>query len=60
MDGPGDQAIGWLDEVCRERRGEAHQHDGCGYHGDQVNGPRVLAFTHKVEVPRAAFVSMIH
>jgi hypothetical protein len=56
MDGPGDR---WLvDEVCRESPREAHQHDGRGYHGNQVNGPRVLAFTHKVDVPRVAFVSI--
>jgi len=51
-------ANGLPDQVCRESPGDAHQHDGCGYRGDQVNGPRAVAFTHKVYVSRAAFVSI--
>jgi hypothetical protein len=46
------------DQVCDESAGEAHHKDGCGCHGHEVNGPRVVAFAHKVEVPRAAFVSI--
>ena len=51
-------ANGLPDQVCRESPDEAHQHGGCGYRGDQVNGPRAVAFTHKVDVSRAAFVSI--
>jgi hypothetical protein len=51
-------AGGLPDQVCDESAGEAHHKDGCGCHGHQVNGPRVVAFAHKVEVPRAAFVSI--
>jgi hypothetical protein len=49
---------GLMDQMGRERRGEAHQHDDCGYRGNQVNGPRVIAFAHKVDMSRAAFVSI--
>jgi hypothetical protein len=51
-------ASGLPDQVCDESAGEAHHKDGCGCHGHQVNGPRVVAFAHKVEVPRATFVSI--
>jgi len=51
-------ASGLPDQVRDESAGEAHHKDGCGCHGHQVNGPRVVAFAHKVEVPRAAFVSI--
>jgi hypothetical protein len=54
----GANAGGLPDQVCDESAGEAHHKDGCGCHGHQVNGPRVVAFAHKVEVPRAAFVSI--
>ena len=46
------------DQVCDESADEAHHEDGCGCHGHEVNGPRVVAFADKVEVPRAAFVSI--
>ena len=51
-------ASGLPDQVCDESAGEAHYKDGCGCHGHQVNGPRAFALAHKVEVPRAAFVSI--
>jgi hypothetical protein len=54
----GANASGLPDQVCDESAGEAHHKDGCGCHGHQVNGPRAVAFAHKVEVPRAAFVSI--
>jgi hypothetical protein len=44
--------------VCHESAGEAHHKDGCGHRGDQVNGPRVVAFTDKIDVSSAAFVSI--
>ena len=46
------------DQVCDESAGEAHHKDGCGYHEDQVDGPRVIAFAHKVDVSSATFVSI--
>ena len=46
------------DQVCDESAGEAHHKDGCGYREDQVDGPRVIAFTHKVDVSSATFVSI--
>jgi hypothetical protein len=46
------------DPQCRKSDCEAHHKDGCGHHGDHVNGPRVVAFTDKLEVPRAVFVSI--
>jgi hypothetical protein len=42
---------GLPNQLYRESGGEAHQHDGCDYHGDQVNGPRLVAFTHKATCP---------
>jgi len=50
--------LGLPDEVRHESASEAHHEDRCGYHGDQVNGPRVVAFAYKVEVFRAVFVSI--
>ena len=44
--------------LCQESTSEAKHKDGRGCYGDQVNGPRVVAFTHKVEVPRVVFVSI--
>jgi hypothetical protein len=46
------------DQMCDESAGEAHHKDRCDCHGHQVNGPRVVAFAHKVEVARATFVSI--
>ena len=46
------------DQLHRESDDEAHHKDGCGCHGDQINGPRVIAFTDKVEVTGPAFVSV--
>ena len=51
-------ASGLPDQVCDESAGEAHHKDGCGYHEDQVDGPRVIAFAHKVDVSSATFVSI--
>ena len=51
-------ASGLPDQVCDESAGEAHHKDGCGYREDQVDGPRVIAFTHKVDVSSATFVSI--
>jgi hypothetical protein len=44
--------------LCQESTSEAYHKDGCGHHGDHINGPWVVAFTHKVEVPRVVFVSI--
>jgi len=46
------------DQVCDESAGETHHEDGCGYHEDQIDGPRVIAFAHKVDVSSATFVSI--
>ena len=51
-------ASGLPDQVCDNSAGEAHHKDGCGYHEDQVDGPRVIAFAHKVDVSSATFVSI--
>ena len=45
------------DQQHRESDDEAHHKGRCGYHHDQVNGPRVVASPHKVEVTGPAFVS---
>jgi hypothetical protein len=37
---------------------EADHKDGRGYHDDQVNGPRVVASTHKFDMAGAVFVSI--
>ena len=47
-----------LDQVCPECASEADHKDRCSYHGDQVNGPRVVAFAYKVEVCRTVLVSI--
>jgi hypothetical protein len=44
--------------VSHESATEADQEEDAGCHGNQVNGPWLVASTHKVEVPRAAFVSI--
>jgi hypothetical protein len=54
----GGQLGGLLDQARHERRAKTHQHDGRRYYGNQVNGPRLVAFTHKIDVSRAAFVSV--
>jgi hypothetical protein len=46
------------DQLHRESGGEAHDKHGRGYYRDQVNGPGMVAFTDKVDVPRAALVSI--
>ena len=56
---PRAKAAGGLpDKVRRESASQADHKDRCGYHGDQVNGPRVVAFTYKVGVSRVAFVAI--
>jgi len=51
--------VGRLSEQLRhESPSEAQHKDGCGYHEDQVDGPRVIAFAHKVDVSSATFVSI--
>jgi hypothetical protein len=42
----------------RESCGEAHCKHGCDCHRDQVNSPGMVAFTYKVDVSGAAFVSI--
>jgi hypothetical protein len=51
-------ASGLPDQVSDESPGEAHHKDGCGYRGDQVDGPRVIAFAHNFDVSSATFVSI--
>ena len=46
-------ASGLPDQVCDQSAGEAHHKDGCDYHEDQVDGPRVIAFAYKVDVSSA-------
>jgi len=49
----------WLShQLHRESDDEAHHQDDCGCHSDQIDGPRLLAFTHEVEVTGPAFVSI--
>jgi hypothetical protein len=52
-----DNRRGLPDQQHREGDDEAHHKGGCGYHHDQVNGPRVIASTNKVEVTGPAFIS---
>jgi len=49
---------GLSDQLRGESDDEAHHEDGRGCHDDQVNGPRVVASTHKVQVTGPAFVSI--
>ena len=56
---PRAKAAGGLpDKVRRESASQADHKDRCGYHGDQVNCPRVVAFAYTVEASRAVFVSI--
>jgi hypothetical protein len=52
------QPAGLSDQLRRDSDDEAHHKDGRGCHDDQINGPRVIAFTYKVEVTGPAFVSI--
>ena len=45
------------DQLCRESAGEAGHKHGGDCHRNEVNGPWMGAFAHKVEVPRVAFIS---
>jgi hypothetical protein len=44
--------------ITSARRSWPKHKDGRGYHGDQVNGPRVVASTHKFDMAGAVFVSI--
>jgi hypothetical protein len=44
--------------VCDERTGKARDKDHRSYHGDQVNGPRVVASTHEFDMAGVVFVSI--
>ena len=56
---PRAKAAGGLpDKVRRESAGEAHHKRGNSYHYDYVDGPRLVAFTYKVDVSRVAFVAI--
>jgi hypothetical protein len=52
------QRYGLPEQLCDESTGEANHKDGRGCHDYQVNGSRVVASAHKVEMSGVAFVSI--